>query len=271
MTGNKHIQMALGTTALLLSLVSTSARATTQAEMRDVLKIARGISAVQPFLASAKYVAYGIAIHKAARRFDIHPALLISIAQQESGFRAELPEGPAGEIGICQILKSWLHNTELQREFGKLTVKDLKKPAISFQIAAWILKDLETRVATGPLPFWSFYNSPNFKHRLKYFQRVSHKIHALRKSAPEIYSEELLMPAGGRGIASVRKAGYLPVARTRAESSRGRMAKNPIANTRMPRLALNKPKASDTPNGPRAALLRTAAVGFDIEDETAQD
>lgn len=269
MTGTKYIFAAVFTGAALAATVSLPARAATQSEMRDVLKIARGISAVQPFLGSSKYVAYGIAIHKASRRFGIHPALLISIAQQESGFRSELPEGPAGEIGICQILKSWLNNADLKREFGQLTVKDLKKPVISFQIAAWILKDLEERVGTGPLPFWSFYNSPNFKHRLKYFQRVSKKIHLLRKNAPEIYSDSLMMPAGGRAVASVRKA-YFPVAHSTTGNSTGRLAKSPIANSRMPRLALNKPKPQ-RPTGPQQAMLRTAGVGYDVAEDTVQD
>ena len=268
MTGTKYI-FAFALTATAMAYSGTSAA--TGNEMREVLKIARGISAVQPFLSSAKYVSYGIAVHKASRRFGIHPALLISIAQQESGFRADLPEGPAGEIGICQILKSWLNHPELKREFGKLTVKDLKKPIVSFQISAWILKDLEERVGSGPLPFWSYYNSPNFKHRLKYFQRVSTKIHALRKFAPEIYSDLLMMPAGGRGLASVRRA-FLPVANTRVSTAAGRLAKTPIASTRLPRLALNKPKMENHPaDGPQQALLRTAGAGFEASSATVQD
>jgi hypothetical protein len=252
---------------MAVALVPGNAEAVTHAEMQEVLKIARGVAAVQPFLPNAKYVAYAIAIHKASQRFNIHPALLISIAQQESGFRADLPEGPAGEIGICQILKSWLNHTGLKREFGKLSIRDLKKPSISFQIAAWILKDLEQRVDTGSLPFWSFYNSPNFKHRLTYFQRVSTKIAALRNKAPEIYSDSLMMPAGGRGLASL-KPGYMPVASRSATHSRGKMAKNPIATSRMPRLALHRQK-TNSGSGPQESLLRMAGFGF--ESDNVQD
>jgi soluble lytic murein transglycosylase-like protein len=269
MRSKVKISAALFVMAAAILQVPVRAHAATQQDMREVLKIARGIAAVQPFIPSGKYVAYGIAVHKASKRFDIHPALLISIAQQESGFRADLPEGPAGEIGICQILKSWLSHPELKKEFGQLTIKDLKKPVVSFQIAAWILKDLERRVDNGPLPFWSYYNSPNYKHRLKYYQRVGKKMLALKKGAPEMYTDELMYGTQGRYLASFNR-GYQPAANSRATASKGRLVKGPIANSRMPRLALHRQrKIGGTPN-PQDALLRTASFGG-LDENTAQD
>lgn len=163
--------------------------------MQEVLKIAHGISVVQPNLTDAQYVSYAIAIHRASRKYTVHPSVLISITQQESGFRPNLPEGAAGEIGICQIIKSWLRNPNLIREFGKLTVADLKKPATSFKVAAWILSELKDASLNGPLPFWSFYNSREFKNRFKYFLKVSKNLSALRKHAPTVYSDAVMVAA----------------------------------------------------------------------------
>ncbi len=175
--------------------------------MQDVLNIAHGISAVQPNLTDAQYLSYAIAIRRATRTYGIHPSVLISITQQESGFRTNLPEGPAGEIGICQIIKSWLKNPNLIREFGHLSVADLNKPATSFKIAAWILSQLKDASLNGPLPFWSFYNSKEFKNRLKYFVRVSKNLSVLRKQAPGVYSATVM-------VAASKQARVIPLLKT---------------------------------------------------------
>lgn len=269
--GNKTTNRAatLVVLAFVALLVGSKAFATSQGEMRQILSIARGISAVQPFLPSSKYISYGIAIHRASKRFTVHPALLIAIAQQESGFRENLPEGPAGEIGVCQILKSWLNNPELKRAFGKLTVRDLKRPSISFQISAWILQELEGRVDAGPLPFWSFYNSPNFKHRLAYYKRVSTKMLAMKKAAPEMFAEHLLY-GPGRKVASVPVSfrGENPI---RVGSSRGRLSRAPIANSRLPRVALHRQKRIGVASGmPQESLIKAASIGG-YPEEPLQD
>jgi hypothetical protein len=178
--------------ALVLATASFAQREDT---MQEVLKIAHGISAVQPNLADAEYVSYAIGIHRAAKRYGVHPSVLISITQQESGFRPNLPEGPAGEIGICQIIKSWLKNPKFIQHFGHMTPNDLKKPATSFRVAAWILSSLKDSSLSGPLPFWSFYNSREFKNRFKYFLKVSKNLHTLRKHAPNVYSDAVLLAA----------------------------------------------------------------------------
>ena len=180
--------------------------------MQEVLKIAHGISVVQPNLADAEYVSYAIGIHRAAKRYGIHPSVLISITQQESGFRANLPEGPAGETGICQIIKSWLKNPRFIAHFGNMTQAELRKPATSFRVAAWILADLKDNALAGPLPFWSFYNSREFKNRFKYFLKVTRNLSTLRKRAPTVYSDTVLVAASeqakvnraSRQVASVR-------------------------------------------------------------------
>jgi hypothetical protein len=171
--------------------------------MQEVLRIAHGISVVQPHLTDAEYVSYAMAIHRASRKYAVHPSVLISITQQESGFRANLPEGPAGEIGICQIIKSWLKNPNLVREFGTLTTEELSKPSTSFKVAAWILSELKDSALSGPLPFWSFYNSREFKNRFKYFQKVSKNLSALRKHAPTVYTDAVLVAASDQSQKAV--------------------------------------------------------------------
>ncbi len=166
--------------------------------MQEVLKIAHGISVVQPSLSDSQYVTYALGIHRAAKKYSIHPSVLISITQQESSFRNDLPEGPAGEIGICQIIKSWLKNPRLIKEFGHLTVADLQKPSTSFKVAAWILANLRDSSVSGPLPYWSFYNSREFKNRMKYFLKVTRNLSSLRKRSPSIYSETVLVAASDK-------------------------------------------------------------------------
>lgn len=154
----------------------------THQTMAEVVKIAQLISAVQPYLDDTKLMEYGLGIYRASKRYDIDPAILISITQQETGFRENLPEGRAGEIGICQIRKMWLKHPQFRKEFGTRSIKDLKKPAKSFLFAAWLLRDLKSRVATSrTLPFWSYYNSVKFENRFKYFLLVNRNIATLRK------------------------------------------------------------------------------------------
>jgi hypothetical protein len=177
----------------LVSVTAVWATPVREDAMQEVLKIAHGISVVQPNLSDAEYVSFAMAIHRASKRYGVHPSVLISITQQESGFRANLPEGPAGELGICQIIKSWLKNPNFIAHFGVLTPSDLKKPATSFRVAAWILADLKETALAGPLPFWSFYNSREFKNRFKYFLKVTRNLSTLRKHAPTVYSESVLV------------------------------------------------------------------------------
>lgn len=151
--------------------------------MKEVVKIAKAISVVNPRLQEAKYVEYGLGIYRAWKRYDIEPAILIAIAQQETGFRENLPEGGAGEWGITQIRKNWLQNAKFKAEFPGATEADLKKPSKSFLMAAWILRDLRKTASSRTLPFWSYYNAVRFENRFKYFLLVNRNISALQKHA----------------------------------------------------------------------------------------
>jgi hypothetical protein len=153
-------------------------------QMQEVINIANAINMLNPILDEGKYLEYAVGIHHASTKYGIDPMVLIAIAQQETGFRENLPEGKAGEIGIIQIRKMWLKNPQFFREFKKQSIADLKKPAKSFLFAAWILKGLQGTTSKGSLPYWSYYNSVRFENRFKYFLAVNRNIATLRSFDP---------------------------------------------------------------------------------------
>lgn len=171
---------------LLASLLPLKIQASvldlSQQAMKDVVKIARAINVVQPRLDDGKYLEYALGIYRASMKYNIEPSVLIAITQQETGFREGLPEGAAGEQGICQILKSWLNNPKFKAEFKTATLKDFKKTSKSFMFAAWILLDLKKRITSGSLPYWSFYNANKFHNRFKYFLYVNKYVAMLKKN-----------------------------------------------------------------------------------------
>jgi hypothetical protein len=209
---------------LLLALGSLELNAADESSHLDsVVEIARGIEAVQPRIKRAQAIRYGIGIYHASQKYRIHPAILISITKQESTFRENLPEGPAGEIGICQIIKAWLPNKGFQKEFGKVSVHWLKKPANSFKVAAWLLSRLRAdfdRTGTSSLPYWSYYNSKNFENRLKYFLRVNKHLSALRTQAPNVYSDtviEEILPS--KSAAAIKRQIASPIIKKVSQNS----------------------------------------------------
>lgn len=150
-------------------------------ELESVAKIAKAISTVQPHLDDSKYLEYATGIYRASLEYGIDPLLLIAIAKRETSFRENLPEGAAGELGICQIRKMWVNNPAFKSEFGKVKEKDLLRPSKNFLFAAWILAELKDRIKTGTLPYWSFYNAVRFEPRLKYFVLVNKNLVDLKK------------------------------------------------------------------------------------------
>lgn len=241
---------------LLVLVATTAAWATPLREdaMQEVLKIAHGISVVQPNLSDAEYVSYAIGIHRAAKRYGVHPSVLISITQQESGFRANLPEGPAGELGICQIIKSWLKNPNFVAHFGVMSPAELKKPSTSFRVAAWILADLKDSALAGPLPFWSFYNSRTFKNRFKYFLKVTRNLSVLRKLAPTVYSDSVLVAASDKP-----KTGKLGTGVTReVASDRGLPNAERAARMLHPKRLSSRQKLADR-------LVKTASISTGVD------
>ncbi len=158
-------------------------------EMKAILKIAKSIHVLNPRLDDTKYMEYATGIYKASQKYGIDTNILVAIAQRETEYREDLPEGAAGEHGICQIRKMWLKNKYFVKEFKNQSIADLDKPAKNFMFAAWILKDLKKTVSKGSLPYWSFYNAVKFEPRFRYFLSVNRNIAALLRADVNIGEE----------------------------------------------------------------------------------
>lgn len=159
-----------------------AARLTPQ-QMEDVVKIAKDIQSVRKGLSEAKYSHYALSIYRASKQYQLDPHLLISIASQETSFREDLPEGKAGELGICQIRKMWVKNPAFLREFPNATQQDLLNANKNFMYAAWILSDLRDSVKNHTIPYWSYYNARKFVNRFKYYVAVNRYLSALKTNS----------------------------------------------------------------------------------------
>lgn len=155
-------------------------------EMREILDLAKRIHKLQPGLDEGKYLEYATGIYRATKKFDIDPDLLIAITKQETGFRENLPEGAAGEIGICQIRKMWIAQSGFRASFPKAKTKDLHRPAKSFLYAAWILNELKKSSKQGMIPYWSFYNARKLEPRIRYYTAVNRHLSALNQEDEEV-------------------------------------------------------------------------------------
>jgi soluble lytic murein transglycosylase-like protein len=175
----------------------------TQKTMEEVAKLAHAIRALNPRLDDKKYVEYALGVFRAAKRFDLDPHLLIAIAQQETGFREALPEGAAGEIGICQIRKNWVKHKKFAAELGNPTIADMRIPSKSFMMAAWILKDLQRSEREKSVPYWAYYNARRFENRFKYYLLVNRHLSVLKK-------DEAKMRAAARVLSASRDEDALP-------------------------------------------------------------
>ncbi len=144
-------------------------------EVYRVSELSQAISTLQPRLVAAKKWELAEGIYRAATHYKIDPILLMSLTYQESSFRENLPEGAHGELGICQIRKSWLANEMFRKEFPKATRTDLLKPAKNLMYGAWILSKLKVQALRSgwDLPYWSFYNAAQFAPRFRYYLAVN--------------------------------------------------------------------------------------------------
>ncbi len=160
-----HVTSPLGT-----SLHSTTAD-------RQLALVKEAIHTLQPRLKEEDNQRFASAIHKASKRYGVDALLLVAIAQQESSFRVGLPEGRAGEYGICQIQKIWLRDKAFKEHFTDASIETLKCPEKSVLYAAWILSQLRTRrVTRHNIPWWTYYNAFTMKNRAKYHHRVGSKL-----------------------------------------------------------------------------------------------
>lgn len=169
-------------------------------QLEEVTKIAQDIKLVQKSLSEAKYIQYALGIYRASKQYSLDPHLLISIAKQETRFREDLPEGKAGEFGICQIRKMWVKNETFLQEFPNAKQIDLLNPDKNFMFAAWILSDLRSSVKNKTIPYWSFYNAKKFVHRFRYYVAVNRFLSSL-KSKNSLSSTQRIV-ASNEGIDS---------------------------------------------------------------------
>lgn len=189
---NRHFARTLiGLVALVamlapVRLVAEPLSEVTQRTMEEVAKLAQSIRALNPRLDDKKYVEYALGIFRAAKRFELDPHLLIAIAQQETGFREALPEGAAGEIGICQIRKNWMKHKKFSADMGKPKASDFRIPSKNFMMAAWILKDLKESEREKSVPYWAYYNARRFENRFKYYLLVNRHLSVLKKDEAKV-------------------------------------------------------------------------------------
>lgn len=160
-------------------------------DIKEVSTIAESIFKLNQQLPLSKYFEYGEYIYHASQKYRIEPSVLVAIAQRESSFRNDLPEGKAGEWGICQIRKSWLKNERFRSEFKKASKKDLKNPEKSFLYAAWILNEIKGRMEKKLLPYWSHYNAKQYEPRKKYTEQVNENLVVLKEVSPQSKKREV--------------------------------------------------------------------------------
>jgi len=242
-------------------------------EMEDVIHIANAINVVNPHLEEGKYLEYAVGIHRAAIRYGVEPTVLVAIAQQETGFRENLPEGKAGEIGIIQIRKMWLKNPKFVNEFRRQSITDLKKPSKSFLFAAWILKGLRGQIQNGTLPYWSYYNSVRFENRFKYFLAVNRNIATLRRFDATDWDSRIIASSAPTAPAAIKVAQLSPPVQIQVQNqiqqpptvTKDREDEIPSGDRWIPdaiRKIQKQQDASDQANAdrrrPSTSLLRTA-------------
>lgn len=220
---------------------------TNRHDRTKISRIADAIAQVQPNLPHAKRMFYASAIFRASQKYSIDPKVLISIAHQESSFRSDLPEGRAGETGICQILKRWLRNPHFVAEFGNRSLSELKNPEKNFLFAAWILYDLrKSAVGKQTLPYWSYYNARRFHNRAAYTKRVNRHLAVLTARGP--LAEPTALPRAKRALAS--KA----IPKPKALIARNSVADRKYLAKAIEKIAKNKELSSSEKNQIRLLL-----------------
>lgn len=242
-------------------------------DMLAILTIGRAIHALAPSLDETKYMEYSVGIFKASRKYRIDPTVMVAIAMQETGFREDLPEGKAGERGICQIRKMWLKNPKFIKEFRTQTIDDLDKPSKNFMFSAWILRDLKNSVSKGSLPFWSYYNSVRFENRFKYFLAVNRNIATLLRH--EIAQNEIAVADAAAQEAARSRLSLMPprnVAAPAQASIVPMLAPTPsrVINAQKPAVVAERPapvkQAPAVVQKPRVEQVKRADFSGDVQD-----
>jgi len=84
---------------------------------------------------------------------DLDPALVLSLIQVESGFRADVVS-PAGAIGLMQIMPGTAHHVARRDSPEQKRIKhDLKDPFLNLRLGMIYLRELKDRYA-GESPYY---------------------------------------------------------------------------------------------------------------------
>lgn len=160
----------------LIALVSMQAAI---ARPSDLKGLSEAVRILKPQLSSTQATSLALGAYVAAKQYKVDPLLLLSIAFQESSFRSGLPKGPAGELGICQVISSWASNPLFIKEFGHVTEESFRIPFNSFKYAAWILHMASKERGSSELPSWTLFNARAKAPRLRYYMKVSRHMVAM--------------------------------------------------------------------------------------------
>lgn len=76
--------------------------------------------------------------------YDINPALLAAVIEQESKFRADA-KSSAGAIGLMQLLPATAKGIAIHTGGSKFVISDLYNPEINIRYGAWYLHHLLQR------------------------------------------------------------------------------------------------------------------------------
>jgi len=76
-----------------------------------------------------------------AANYDLNPALLAAVIEQESKFRADA-KSSAGAIGLMQLLPATAEGIAIHTGGSKFVVSDLYDPEINVRYGAWYLHHL---------------------------------------------------------------------------------------------------------------------------------
>ena len=87
---------------------------------------------------------YSSIVRGHAANYDIDPALLAAVIEQESKFRADA-RSSAGAIGLMQLLPATAEGIAIHTGGSKFVVSDLFDPEINVRYGAWYLHHLLQR------------------------------------------------------------------------------------------------------------------------------
>jgi soluble lytic murein transglycosylase len=87
---------------------------------------------------------YSTIVRGHARNYNLNPALLAAVIDEESKFRADA-KSSAGAIGLMQLLPATAKGIAIHTGGSKFVVSDLYNPEINVRYGAWYLHHLLQR------------------------------------------------------------------------------------------------------------------------------